>query len=63
MLDQQLQTISLQVKALRQQLEDLMQNSNSADAEIITASSTLDAQLQDYSRTIREKRYPSMRTF
>ncbi|HWR05648.1 hypothetical protein [Sporomusa sp.] len=62
-MDQQLQTISLQVKALRQQLSDLMQNSNSADAEIITASSTLAAQLEDYAHTIDEKRIPSMRTF
>ncbi|SDE72690.1 hypothetical protein [Sporomusa acidovorans] len=62
-MDQQLQTIALQVKALRQQLSELMQNSNSADAEIITASSTLDTQLQDYAQTIHEKRTPSMRTF
>ncbi|SMC82648.1 hypothetical protein [Sporomusa malonica] len=62
-MDQQLQTISLQVKALRQQLSELMHNSNSADAEIILASSTLDTQLEDYGHTINEKRYPSMRTF
>ncbi len=62
-MNQQLQTISQQVKALRQQLTDLMQNSNSADAEIITASSTLAAQLEDYAHTIEEKRIPSMRTF
>ncbi len=62
-MDQQLQTISLQVKALKEQLSDLMQNSNSADAEIITASSTLVMQLEDYAHTINEKRIPSMRTF
>ncbi|WP_371371503.1 hypothetical protein [Sporomusa aerivorans] len=62
-MDQQLQTISLQVKALKQQLTELMQNSNSADAEIITASSILATQLEDYSHTINEKRMPSMRTF
>lgn len=62
-MDQQLQTISLQIKALRQQLNQLMQNSNSADAEIVTASSVLDTQLEDYAHTINEKRYPSMRTF
>lgn len=62
-MDQQLQTISLQIKALKQQLNDLMQNSNSADAEIITASSTLVAQLEDYSHTLNDKRMPSMRTF
>ncbi|MDF2569097.1 MAG: hypothetical protein K0R55_701 [Sporomusa sp.] len=62
-MDQQLQTISLQVKALRQQLSELMQNSTSADAEIILASSTLDTQLEDYGHTINEKRMPSMRTF
>ncbi|QDR80150.1 hypothetical protein [Sporomusa termitida] len=62
-MDQQLQTITQQVAALRQQLSDLMQNSNSADAELITASSTLAAQLEDYAHTIAEKRIPSMRTF
>ncbi|CVK17873.1 hypothetical protein [Sporomusa sphaeroides] len=62
-MDQQLQTISLQVKALRQQLNELMQTSNSADAEIITASSTLSTQLEEYAHTINEKRTPSMRTF
>ncbi|HWR41557.1 hypothetical protein [Sporomusa sp.] len=62
-MDQQLQTISLQVKALRQQLSELMQNSYSADAEIITASSTLAAQLEDYANTIGDKREPAMRTF
>jgi len=62
-MDKQLQTISLQVKELRQQLHDLMQNSNSADAEMITASTVLDAQLEDYAHTIDEKRIPSMRTF
>ncbi len=62
-MDQQLQTISLQVKALRQQLTELMQNSNAVDAEIMTASSTLAAQLEDYGHTLAEKRMPSMRTF
>ena len=62
-MDQQLQTISLQVKALRQQLNELMQNSNAVDAEIMTASSTLATQLEDYGHTLDEKRLPSMRTF
>lgn len=62
-MDQQMETISLQVKALRQQLTQLIQNSNSADAEIITASSTLATQLEDYAHTLNEKQNPSMRTF
>lgn len=57
------QKVQQQVSELRQTLQDLMMNKQYADGEIITASAALDAQLQDYSRTLSDKKQPSMRTF
>lgn len=55
--------VTQQVAVLRQQLRDLMQNKSYADAEIISASATLDIQLQEFSTMLREKRQTSMRSF
>lgn len=57
------QQVQQQVDSLRRTLQDLMMNKQYADGEIITASAALDAQLQDYSRTLSDKKQPGLRTF
>jgi hypothetical protein len=52
-----------QVAGLRQTLHTLMADAQYADGEIVTASATLDAQLEDYDRTLSDKKQPGMRTF
>lgn len=58
-----LQQVQQQVTALRQTLQTLMMERQYADAEIVTASAALDAQLEDYYRTLSDKKQPGMRTF
>lgn len=58
-----LQQVQRQVTALRQSLQDLMLNRQYADGEIMTASAALDAQLEDYYRTLTDKKQPGMRTY
>lgn len=60
---QNVSDVTQQVEALRQKLHDLMQNKNYADAEIITASATLDTQLEEYAQMLQEKRMPTIRSF
>ncbi len=52
-----------QVADLRQTLHTLMADAQYADGEIVTASAALDAQLEDYDRTLSDKKQPGMRTF
>jgi hypothetical protein len=52
-----------QVAGIRQTLHTLMADTQYADGEIITASAALDAQLEDYERTLSDKKQPGMRTF
>lgn len=58
-----LQQVQQQVAGLRQTLQQLMADKQYADGEILTASATLDAQLEDYYRTLTDKKQPGMRTF
>ncbi len=58
-----LQQVQQQVAALRQTLQTLMMEKQYADGEIVTASAVLDAQLEDYHRTLSDKKQPGMRTF
>ena len=58
-----LQQVQRQVADLRQTLQSLMMDEQYADGEIITASAALDAQLEDYYRTLSDKKQPGMRTF
>lgn len=58
-----LQQVQRQVAELRQTLQTLMMDKQYADGEIITASAAIDAQLEDYYRTLSDKKMPSMRTF
>ncbi len=58
-----LRQVQQQVAALRQTLQNLMMEQQYADAEIVTASAALDAQLEDYYRTLSDKKQPGMRTF
>ncbi len=58
-----LQQVQQQVASLRQALQGRMHDKQYADGEIMTASATLDAQLEDYYRTLSDKKQPSMRTF
>ncbi|MDR7865951.1 MAG: hypothetical protein RIN56_03980 [Sporomusaceae bacterium] len=58
-----LQQVRQQVAALRQTLQTLMMEKQYADGEIVTASAALDAQLEDYDRTLSDKKQPGMRTF
>jgi hypothetical protein len=57
------QQVQQQVVALRQTLQTLMMEKQYADGEIVTASAALDAQLEDYYRTLSDKKQPGMRTF
>jgi uncharacterized membrane protein YgcG len=52
-----------QVEVLRQKMREVVQTSGNADAEIITATTTLDTQLEDYAHSLREKWQPTLRTF
>lgn len=58
-----LQQVQQQVASLRETLQELMHDKQYADGEIMTASATLDAQLEDYYRRLSDKKQPSMRTF
>ncbi len=58
-----LQQVQQQVAALRQTLQALMADKQSADGEIITATAVLDTQLEDYTRTLSAKKQPALRTF
>lgn len=58
-----LQQVQQQVTALRQTLQTIMMEKQYADGEIVTASAALDAQLEDYDRTLSDKKQPGMRTF
>lgn len=60
---QGLHQVQQQVAALRQTLQGLMHDKQYADGEILTATATLDVQLEDYYRTLSDKKQPSMRTF
>jgi hypothetical protein len=55
--------VQSQVADLRRTLQALMMDEQYADGEIITASAALDAQLEDYYRTLADKKQPGMRTF
>jgi hypothetical protein len=57
-----IEQVQRQVADLRQTLQELMLDDRHADGGIISASAVLDAQLEDYSRTITEKQ-PGLRTF
>ncbi len=58
-----LRQVQSQVADLRRTLQALMMDEQYADGEIITASAALDAQLEDYYRTLADKKQPGMRTF
>jgi len=57
------QQVQQQVATLRQTLQDLMMNEQYVDGEIMTASAALDIQLEDYYRTLSDKKQPSMKSF
>lgn len=57
------QQVQQQVATLRQTLQDLMMNEQYVDGEIMTASAALDIQLEDYYRTLSDKKQPSLKTF
>ena len=57
------QQVQQQVATLRQTLQDLMMNEQYVDGEIMNASAALDIQLEDYYRTLSDKKQPGMKSF
>jgi hypothetical protein len=55
--------VERQIADLRQTLNTLMMDKQHADGGVVSASAVLDAQLEDYSRAIRDKKRPGMMTF
>lgn len=55
--------VQQQITSLRQTLHGLMSEAQYADGETLTAAATLDAQLEDFSRRLADKKQPSLRTF
>ena len=55
--------VQQQIAGLRQTLQGLMGEAQYADGETVSAAATLDAQLEDFSRRLADKKQPGMRTF
>lgn len=57
------QNVQQQINELRQTLHTLMVDTQYADGEIVATAATLDAELEDFSRRLADKKQPGLRTF